>query len=60
MQLKNEAVLSMAANLRGDCAAAVAVPADFSADEVHTWIACISADGQLVSNSEYAGTVTVI
>ena len=37
----------------------LAVPADFTGDTVHVWVAFVSADKKAVSTSIYAGTVVV-
>jgi hypothetical protein len=35
------------------------LPAEYSGDTVHCWMALVSADGKLVSNSQYVGTAVI-
>jgi hypothetical protein len=56
--VKGHAVQSTLGNSRADGSQVVNVPAYYSADTVQTWIAFLSATGQ-VSNSVYAGPVVV-
>ncbi len=57
--LKNEAVYHLKQTTRADQAETITVPASFSGSQVQCYIAFISADGALLSNSKYAGAVTV-
>ena len=57
--IKNEAYTSKSGPARSSGSVGVVVPNSFSGNSVHTWIAFISEDGQLVSNSQYTGEVTV-
>lgn len=36
------------------------VPADFAGDECHVWISMVSANGKLVSDSQYIGEFTIL
>jgi len=56
---KNEAVVVSGLATRVSNSQAVTVPSSFSGDLVHVYIYFNSADKKLVSNSAYAGAVTV-
>ena len=56
---ENEAIIETSGGKRIDMVQTVTVPAYFSGDVVHTWIAFASPDGRLVSDSRYAGEVNV-
>lgn len=36
------------------------VPPDFAGDDVHLWISMVSADGKMVSDSQYIGEFTIL
>jgi len=57
--VKNQAVTFSALGTRADATQAVTVPHSFSGDLVHCYIGFITVDGKLVSNSKYAGAITV-
>lgn len=44
---------------RGDEGVGVSYPADWSGDTVHIYLAFVSEDGTLVSDSEYVGSETI-
>jgi len=56
---KNQAVTFSELGERADGTQSVTVPNSFSGDLVHCYIAFITVDGKLLSNSKYAGAVTV-
>ena len=56
---QNQAVTVNQLAERGDGTQTVTVPDSFSGDLCECWMAFISADGQTVSNSAFAGAVTV-
>ena len=56
---KNQAVTFSELGERADGTQSVTVPNSFSGDLVHCYIGFITIDGQLLSNSKYAGAVTV-
>jgi hypothetical protein len=57
--VKNQAVTFSELGTRADATQAVTVPHSFSGDLVHCYIAFITVDGQMLSNSKYAGAITV-
>jgi hypothetical protein len=57
--VKNQAVTVMELADRGDGTQTVTVPTSFSGDLVHCYIAFTDQDGIAISNSMYAGAVTV-
>jgi len=56
---KSQAVYFNQLGTRADGTQAVTVPHSFSGDLVHCYMGFISVDGKLVSNSKYAGAITV-
>jgi len=56
---KNQAVTFSELGTRADGTQAVTVPHSFSGDLVHCYMGFITVDGKLVSNSKYAGAITV-
>jgi hypothetical protein len=56
---KGEAVTDNAGAERQDCVQKVAVPAEWSGDNVETYLGFISEDGKEVANSVYLGTVAL-
>lgn len=56
---KNQAVYFTELGTRADKTQPVTVPNSFSGDLVHCYIGFITADGKTLSNSKYAGAVTV-
>ena len=56
---KNQAVTFNELRKRADVTQTVRVPNYFSGDQVHCYIAFITVDGQMLSNSKYAGTIEV-
>ena len=56
---KQEAVYDMHTACRGDEGVGVSYPADWSGDTVHIYLAFVSEDGTLVSDSEYVGSETI-
>jgi hypothetical protein len=57
--MKNQAVTFSALGTRADATQAVTVPHSFSGDLVHCYIAFKALTGELISNSKYAGAITV-
>ena len=57
--VKNQAVTFSELGTRADATQTVTVPHSFSGDLVHCYIGFITVDGKLVSNSKYAGAITV-
>ena len=57
--VKNQAVTFSTLGTRADATQAVTVPNSFSGDLVHCYIGFITVDGKMVSNSKYAGAITV-
>lgn len=57
--VKNQAVTFSELGARADETQAVTVPHSFSGDLVHCYIAFITVDRQMLSNSKYAGAITV-
>jgi len=57
---KNQALFLKDAGKRADETQSLIVPDSFSGDLVHCYIAFATLDGNLLSNSKYAGAVTVI
>jgi hypothetical protein len=56
---KNQAVTFSKLGTRADATQEVTVPHSFSGDLVHCYMAFITPDGSTVSNSKYAGAITV-
>ena len=56
---KEEAVYDMATACRGDEGASLRYPSDWVGDTVHVYLAFVSEDGTLVSDSEYVGSMTI-
>jgi len=56
---KNQAVTFNELRKRADVTQTVRVPNSFSGDQVHCYIAFVTVDGQMLSNSKYAGAITV-
>ena len=56
---KNQAVTFSELGERADGTQSVTVPNSFSGDLEHCYIGFITVDGQMLSNSKYAGAVTV-
>ena len=56
---KNQAVILGSAGTRADGTQSVTVPNSFSGDQVQCYIAFITKDGTDISNSIYAGVITV-
>ena len=56
---KQEAVYDMHTACRGDEGVEVSYPADWSGDTVHIYLAFISEDWTLVSDSQYVGSETI-
>ena len=56
---KEQAVTFSALGTRAGATQAVTVPHSFSGDLVHCYIAFKAAKGELISNSKYAGSITV-
>ena len=56
---KQEAVYDMHTTCRGDEGVGVSYPADWSGDTVHIYLAFISEDWTLVSDSQYVGSETI-
>ncbi len=58
-QEKNQAVYFNGLTDRAELTQSVTVPNSFTGDQVHCYLGFITADGKLLSNSRYAGVVTV-
>ena len=56
---KGEAITDTAGAIRPDCVQNVAVPAEWSGDEVHAYMGFISENGKEVANSVYLGSIVV-
>lgn len=56
---KDEVIYSMNSSCRGDEGLSLNHPADWSGDTVHIYLAFVSEDGTLVSDSEYVGSETI-
>ena len=56
---QNQAVTVSGLTARADLTQTITVPSSFSGDLVECYMAFITADGQTVSNSAFAGAVTV-
>jgi hypothetical protein len=56
---KNQAVFFNGLSNRVDGTQPVTVPNSFTGDQVHCYLGFITVDGNLLSNSRYAGAVTV-
>ena len=57
--VKNESSYNMNAAVRDDGSGSLDLPPSWDGDQVDTYLALISADGSLVSNSVYTGRVEV-
>ncbi len=57
--VQNQAVMVNELAERGDGTQTVTVPDSFTGDPVECYMAFISPDGKMVSNSAFAGAVTV-
>ncbi len=57
--VKNEAVYQLQQATRSELTQSLTVPDAWSTDTVQTWIAMITTDGQLLSNSLHCGAVVV-
>jgi len=55
---KKESVVKVLGTSRFMAAQMVAIPSNFSGDEIHIYNAFISADGKLISDSSYVGSGT--
>ncbi|MDF3079289.1 MAG: hypothetical protein K0S09_3178 [Sphingobacteriaceae bacterium] len=58
--VKNQYVFTMDAAARAAAAETLLLPAEFSGDTVHTWMAFVSADGKNFSTSVYLGTIAIL
>lgn len=58
--VKDEFVALMNAAVRSAQEYALTLPADWVGDQVQTWVLVVSADGKLVSDTSFAGALTVI
>ena len=56
---KQEAVYDMTSTCRGDEGSSLRYPSDWVGDTVHVYLAFVSEDGTLVSDSEYVGSETI-
>ena len=56
---KQEAVYDMTSTCRGDEGSSLRYPSDWVGDTVHVYLAFVSEDGTLVSDSEYVGSMTI-
>ena len=56
---KKEAVYDIATACRGDEGASLQYPSDWVGDTVHIYLAFVSEDGTLVSDSDYVGSETI-
>ena len=56
---KQEAVYDMTSTCRGDEGSSLRYPSDWAGDTVHIYLAFVSEDGTLVSDSEYVGSMTI-
>ena len=56
---KQEAVYDMNSTCRGDEGTSLQYPSDWAGDTVHIYLAFVSEDGTLVSDSEYVGSETI-
>ncbi len=56
---KNQAVYFNGLTDRAELTQSVTVPNSFTGDQVHCYLGFITVDGKLLSNSRYAGAVTV-
>ena len=56
---KGEAVYDMTSTCRGDEGSSLRYPSDWVGDTVHVYLAFVSEDGTLVSDSEYVGSMTI-
>jgi len=59
-EVKGEAIFQVQPSDRSATTKTITVPGSFSTDTVHCYIAFITVDGKLLSNSKYAGAVTVL
>ena len=53
------AVYDMTSTCRGDEGSSLSYPSDWVGDTVHVYLAFVSEDGMLVSDSEYVGSMTI-
>ena len=56
---KQEAVYDMTSTCRGDEGSSLRYPSDWVGDTAHVYLAFVSEDGTLVSDSEYVGSMTI-
>lgn len=56
---KQEAVYDMTSTCRGDEGSSLRYPSDWVGDTVHVYLAFVSEDGTLVSDSDYVGSMTI-
>ena len=56
---KQEAVYDMTSTCRGDEGSSLRYPSDWAGDTVHIYLAFVSEDGTLVSDSDYVGSETI-
>ena len=56
---KQEAVYDISSACRGDEGASLRYPSDWAGDTVHIYLAFVSEDGTLVSDSDYVGSMTI-
>lgn len=56
---KDEAIYDMHSTCRGDEVTSLQYPSDWAGDTVHIYLAFVSEDGTLVSDSEYVGAETI-
>lgn len=57
---KGEVIFTTAGEMRSTESQALQMPSDYSGDSVECFIAFISEDGSVVSNSKYLGTETIL
>lgn len=58
-EAKGQYVYDMAGADRSAATDSLIMPADFIGDQVHVWMAFVSADGKLISTSQYIGMTDV-
>lgn len=56
---KQEAIYDMTSTCRGDEGTSLSYPSNWVGDKVHIYLAFVSEDGTLVSDSEYVGSETI-
>ncbi|WP_457611561.1 DUF6266 family protein [Lutibacter sp.] len=56
--LKKESVVKLIGTSRFMAAQMIAIPSNFSGDTIHVYVAFVSADGQIISDSSYVGSGT--